>query len=421
MAARPTAAKKTIPRSRPSPVWTRPPLRRPPPRPPHRARSERRGAKKGPRPLNPDLPRVEEHVPDPAPGELVCPVTGAPHETRFQRKGRSARAQTRRVLRARACAAASSSRPRGEGVAYSPWPADVMPRSRIDASVRRLGAVRALRRPPAPITARAGKFARHGVDLAPNTVGALVRLAEGKSSNRVYRAVVRQTLACGYLMMDPTPVRLRTRTQKGLNERSQPVDLPRPRRPRLFFSSSPKANTEAPLRKPSKTTKVSCKPTERTTSAACPRARGHHTPETVGHMCGATFVKAEGRRRSPRKRVARLHRPALPARNASSAATASTRCAPSNCAAATACPPSTRSLPKPAPSSKPSAMLKNAPAWWPWLTSWRAPAPCANASCTRPSRIDNNLAENALRPIKLGAKKNWLFIGHEKRRAAGRP
>jgi hypothetical protein len=28
-----------------------------------------------------------------------------------------------------------------------------------------------------------------------------------------------------------------------------------------------------------------------------------------------------------------------------------------------------------------------------------------------PSRIDNNLAENALRPIKLGAK-NWLFIGH---------
>lgn len=29
-----------------------------------------------------------------------------------------------------------------------------------------------------------------------------------------------------------------------------------------------------------------------------------------------------------------------------------------------------------------------------------------------PSRIDNNLAENALRPIKLGAK-NWLFIGHE--------
>jgi hypothetical protein len=28
-----------------------------------------------------------------------------------------------------------------------------------------------------------------------------------------------------------------------------------------------------------------------------------------------------------------------------------------------------------------------------------------------PSRIDNNLAENALRPLKLGAK-NWLFVGH---------
>jgi len=30
-----------------------------------------------------------------------------------------------------------------------------------------------------------------------------------------------------------------------------------------------------------------------------------------------------------------------------------------------------------------------------------------------PSRIDNNLVENAIRPLKLGAR-NWLFIGHEK-------
>ena len=45
-----------------------------------------------------------------------------------------------------------------------------------------------------------------------------------------------------------------------------------------------------------------------------------------------------------------------------------------------------------------------------------APDRCANVSCTRRHGSDNNLAENALRPIKLGAK-NWLFIGPPQRRA----
>jgi len=41
----------------------------------------------------------------------------------------------------------------------------------------------------------------------------------------------------------------------------------------------------------------------------------------------------------------------------------------------------------------------------------RHQGPLRECFCHAPSRIDNNLAENALRPLKLGAK-NWLFIGH---------
>jgi hypothetical protein len=39
-------------------------------------RKERKGKKKGPKPLNPDLPRVDETISDPDLNELICPITG---------------------------------------------------------------------------------------------------------------------------------------------------------------------------------------------------------------------------------------------------------------------------------------------------------------------------------------------------------
>ena len=43
---------------------------------PRSRRPERKDKKKGPKPLNPNLPRTSEVVPDPDLQQLICPVTG---------------------------------------------------------------------------------------------------------------------------------------------------------------------------------------------------------------------------------------------------------------------------------------------------------------------------------------------------------
>ena len=75
-----------------------------------------------------------------------------------------------------------------------------------------------------------GQFARQGISFAPNTLVSLVRQACEKL-DPIYRAIIAETLATSYLMMDPTPVALMSPRKKG-------------------------------------STKEACKPTERTTSAA---------------------------------------------------------------------------------------------------------------------------------------------------------
>ncbi|NBB81430.1 MAG: hypothetical protein GVY36_18650 [Verrucomicrobia bacterium] len=49
-------------------------------------RKERKGVKKGPKPINPDFPRVDERIADPDLKELICPVTGLPMKPVFEEK-----------------------------------------------------------------------------------------------------------------------------------------------------------------------------------------------------------------------------------------------------------------------------------------------------------------------------------------------
>jgi transposase len=367
-------------------------------------RSERRGAKKGPRPLNPDLPRVEEHVPDPAPGELVCPVTGAPMKPAFSEKvevlARKPAEYYVRVLVRRVFVS-----PAGEGVAYSPWPADVMPRSRIDASV--VGSVLCARfADHQPYYRQSGQFARHGVDLAPNTVGALVRLAEEKLE-AVYRAVVRQTLACGYLMMDPTPVRLRSERKKGSTKEASLWTYRALEGPVFFeFAEGKHGST------PAKTLKdyQGILQTDGANNFGGVPARADITHLNCWAHVRRYFVKAEDAgdprasewldsidRLFRRERIIRRYRldavrtlelrrryglPAVDALFAKARAFAQTE----------------RMLKTPLPVAVAYLLART--------------SPLRECFLHAPSRIDNNLAENALRPIKLGAK-NWLFIGHE--------
>ena len=69
-------------------------------------------------------------------------------------------------------------------MAYSPWPSEVMPRSRIDASV--IGSILCARfADHQPYNRQSDQLARHGVKLDRGTIGSLVRLAEEKARMRL--------------------------------------------------------------------------------------------------------------------------------------------------------------------------------------------------------------------------------------------
>ena len=138
-------------------------------------RPERKGKKKGPKPLNPNLPRVSEIVEDQDLGELIYPVTGKLMQVGF--------VETIEVLsrvpaqyHVRSISRNVYVSEAGEAPVYSPWPGDVLPRSRIDTGViaHLLTGRFAYHQ---PYHRQQGQLARQGVDLAPNTMVSLVKQA----------------------------------------------------------------------------------------------------------------------------------------------------------------------------------------------------------------------------------------------------
>jgi len=367
-------------------------------------RKERTGKKKGPKRLNPDLRRVEERITDPDLKELICPVTGALMKPVFEERvevlSRKPAEYFVRVLIRQVFASVE-----GDAVAYSPWPSSAMPRSRIDASVA-ASILCARFADHQPYNRQSEQLKRHGVDLARNTICSIVRLAEEKLES-VYDAVIKQTLACGYLMMDPTPVRLMSEKKKGSTKEAclwtyRALDGP------VFFEFAEGKHGTTPAK-----TLKDYQGILQTDGAN--NFGGVPSREDIIHMnCWAHarryFVKAEEAgeksaceyldaidRLFRRERIARRFK--IPAKKLKIFR-------------------ERFSLPEV------NALFAKAKAFAQNERMLKTPMPKAiNYMLARtkelrecflhaPSRIDNNLAENALRPIKLGAK-NWLFIGHE--------
>ena len=366
-------------------------------------RPERKGAKKGPKPLNPNLPRVEEQIPNPDLKELICPHTGSAMKPAFTEKIEVlARKPAEYYVRVLVRQVFTS--PQGEAVAYSPWPGDVMPKSRIDASV--VGSLLCARfADHQPYHRQSGQLARHGVNLAPNTMVSLVGLAEEKLAP-VFDEVVRQTLACSYLMMDPTPVRLQDREKKGGTKEAclwtcRALDGP------VFFEFATGKGGSTPA-KTLKNYQGILQTDGANNFGGVParpdiihlncwvHVRRHFLKAEESGVPGATgFLNAidrlfrreriirrfrldavqtlELRRRQSLPEVDRIYAQAL------------------------------EFLQK--ERTKKTYLSKAAN----YLLGRKASL--RECFLQAPSRIDNNLAENALRPIKLGAK-NWLFIGH---------
>lgn len=366
--------------------------------------SRAKGKPRGPKPLNPDLPRRHETIPDPDISVLICPVTGHPMKPAFTesievlaRKPAEyfVRVMTRRVFVS----------PAGEAPVYTPWPAEVMPRSRIDVST--VASILTSRfADHQPYYRQSKQLERHGVTLAVNTLCSLVALACDKLQP-VYKAIIADTLGHSYLMMDPTPVSLKTPNKSGSTKEAciwtyRALDGP------VFFEFAENKKGITPAQ--SLQTYQGILQTDGASNFGGLPARSDVTHLGCWAHVRRYFVKAEesgDARASPyletidrlfrRERIIKRFR-----LNADQTRELRRRYSL----------PAVDDLYDKALSFAQNETLLKTP--MAKATSYILARTQSLRECFlhAPSRIDNNLAENALRPIKLGAK-NWLFIGHQ--------
>lgn len=367
------------------------------------ARLARTGQKKGPKPLNPNLPRIEQTVPDPDLKERICPVSGLPMRLAFTETievlaREPARYYVRRIRRNVFTGAP------GAAPVYSPWPTQVLPKSRIDVSV--IANVLTSRfADHQPYHRQCAQLQRHGIELRPTTLCSLVAQAHTKLAP-LCEQLRKEVLASGYIQLDPTPIPLLSDQKRGSTKEAcmwtyRALDGP------LFFEFSENKCGETPAHTLRHYQGIL--QTDGATNFGGVPAR----PEVTHLNCWAHvrryFVKAEEAGESlatayfedirklyrierlaryfhvaPHKLLLLRQRRSLPRVDAFFAR-------------ARAYIVDERLVKTPMPKAVLYSLARE--------TELRA------CFLHAPSRIDNNLAENALRPLKLGAK-NWLFIGH---------
>lgn len=162
-------------------------------------------APKGPRPLDPALPRETIQVPAPELKELICPVTGRPRQPGFTEvlevlARRPAQYYVKRYERTVFVSPAKTA------PVCTDWPAEVLPRSRVHASlVGYLAAAHFCEHQPYHRLEK--QLERIGVSLARSTqVSLMAQLSERVAP--MVEAIRRQVWAGGYIHLDATPIDL---------------------------------------------------------------------------------------------------------------------------------------------------------------------------------------------------------------------
>jgi hypothetical protein len=292
----------------------------------------------------------------------------------------------------------------GEAPVYSPWPRDVLPRSRIDTGViARLLTGRFADHQP--YHRQHGQLARFGVDLAPNTMVSLVKQACDKLYP-LYRHLIKQVLAGGYIQLDPTPIPLISAQKSGSTKQAcmwtyRALDGP------VFFEFNP--------------TKVGATPAKTLdqykgilqTDGATNFGGLPDKPDITHLACWVHsrryFVRAaeagEARADAYLDRIDRLFYFERLARRWRIKPETVRRLRQRHSL------PIIDKLFEMARDYVADELLLKTP--MPQAVKYLLGHEKSLRECFVhvPSRIDNNLAENALRPLKLGAK-NWLFVGH---------
>lgn len=168
--------------------------------------------KHGPKPFDPNLPRVRIKLPDPPPEARICPVTGEPMRVGFTDKIEVLEiipaSVVVRVLERNVFVSPGKSAP-----VYTEWPDDVFARPRAHASV--FGHIAAERfSEHQPYNRMEKKLARAGVRLPRATQVSLMRQLD-KMVRPVAEAIKGGVMNSGYIQLDPTPVPLCDPTRPG--------------------------------------------------------------------------------------------------------------------------------------------------------------------------------------------------------------
>jgi len=366
----------------------------------------------GPKPLDPALRREVIRLPDPPAAARRCPVTGAPLVPGF--------AECLEVLARRAPAYFVQRYERTVWVSpaktapqATPWPADVLPRARMHVSVvAHLAAAHYAEH--LPFYRLEQQLARTGVTLARSTQVALMTQLDALVAPLVAHLKM-AVLGSGYVHLDATPVdvcdparpgRAREATLWAYRARSADPAVEglvwfeyqaskSPAHPRAVLAAyrgvlqtDGAAGLDA-LGVPNAAVHLGCWAHARRKFFQAARLGEARAGPYVAQLDRLFRLDARARR------IARTH-PAHAARVATWRARFRVPLVEALFARAAA---DGLTLP-------PKSALGQAVGY---LLAQRAPL--ARCVTTPEARLDNNAVENAIRPVKLGAK-NWLFVGH---------
>jgi transposase len=160
-------------------------------------------APKGPQPLDPSLPREVIEVPAPDLKDLICPVTKQPMQPGFvERVEVLARRAPEYYVKAYERTVFVS--PAKTAPVYAPWPSDILPRSRVHASV--VGHIAAAHYSEhLPFHRIEQQLARTGVELPRSSQVSLMRQLDELVAPLLV-ALKQEIFGSGYVHVDATPV-----------------------------------------------------------------------------------------------------------------------------------------------------------------------------------------------------------------------
>lgn len=387
----------------------------PPIRPAPRARGEREEpAPPGRQPLDPALPREVIQLPDPSEAKRVDLFTGAPLTAGFT-ETLEVLARKPAVYYVKHFERTVWVSPAKTAPVATPWPADVLPRSRVHASiVAHIAAAHFSEH--VPYYRLEQQLARTGVALARSTQVSLMAQLDALVAPLVDH-VKAQVLASGYVHLDATPVDVcdparpgeaRSATLWAYRARSVNPDV----EGLVWFDYRP---TKSPVHPGTVLREAGYRGVVQTDGAAGLDALG--PPEAITHLgCWAharRYVVEAVRLGEPRAgpllaQLDRLFR--LDARARRAVATNPTHAERVATWRERFSVPLLHALFARAMADGLTVPPKSAlGVALGYLLGQRA---ALERCVTTPGAyLDNNGAENAIRPLKLGAK-NWLFIGH---------